>query len=60
MLHGQLIRVLARSGRRSEAMETYRDLRTRLVDELGVEPSHELQQLYLALLSDGDDQGAAA
>lgn len=51
-LHGQLIRVLARSGRRSEAMTTYRQLRARLVDELGVEPSGELQNLHLDLLSD--------
>lgn len=58
VLHGQLIRVLARSGRRSEAMGTYRDLRARLVDELGVEPSGELQQLHLALLSDDGDRSA--
>jgi DNA-binding SARP family transcriptional activator len=51
-LHGQLIRVLARSGRRSEAMSTYRDLRNRLVGQLGVEPSSALQSLHLDLLSD--------
>ncbi len=51
-LHGQLIRVLARSGRRSEAMSTYRDLRRRLVGQLGIEPSGALQSLHLDLLSD--------
>jgi SARP family transcriptional regulator, regulator of embCAB operon len=51
VLHGQLIRVLARSGRRSEAMCTYRNFRARLVDELGVEPSDDLQNLHLTLLS---------
>jgi SARP family transcriptional regulator, regulator of embCAB operon len=51
-LHGQLIRVLARSGRRSEAMSTYRELRRRLVGQLGVEPSTALQSLHLDLLSD--------
>lgn len=53
-LHGQLIRVLARSGRRSDAMEIYRLLRTRLHAELGVEPCAELQALHHGLLSAGD------
>lgn len=51
-LHGQLITVLARSGRRSEAMSTYHDLRRRLVDELGIEPSDSLRALHHELLSD--------
>lgn len=51
-LHGQLITVLARSGRRSEAMATYLDLRRRLVDELGIEPSDTLRTLHHDLLSD--------
>ncbi len=50
-LHGQLIRVLARSGRRSDAMAIYRGLRSRLVEELGIEPSAELQELHHELLS---------
>jgi DNA-binding SARP family transcriptional activator len=37
-LHGQLMQVLCRSGRRSDAMATYRQLRFRLHTELGVEP----------------------
>lgn len=53
-LHGQLMRVLARSGRRSDAMTTYRQLRARLDAELGVEPCAELQSLHHGLLSDGD------
>ncbi|MEX5717409.1 AfsR/SARP family transcriptional regulator [Geodermatophilus maliterrae] len=52
VLHGQLMRVLARSGRRSDAMATYRDLRSRLISELGVEPCDELRALHLELLSD--------
>ncbi|CAA9415413.1 MAG: hypothetical protein AVDCRST_MAG66-2342 [uncultured Pseudonocardia sp.] len=51
-LHGQLITVLARSGRRSEAMSTYHELRSRLVDELGIEPSDALRSLHHELLSD--------
>jgi DNA-binding SARP family transcriptional activator len=56
MLHGQLMRVLAHSGRRSEAMTAFRELRTRLVDELGVEPCSELQNLYLDLLTGSADR----
>jgi DNA-binding SARP family transcriptional activator len=56
VLHGQLIRVLARSGRRSDAMATYRDLRSRLISELGVEPCDELRALHLDLLSDQGPQ----
>lgn len=55
-LHGQLMRVLARSGRRSEAMETFRELRMRLVDDLGVEPCAELQGMYLELLAGRSDR----
>lgn len=50
-VHGQLMRVLSRSGRRSDAMATYRRLRCRLDAELGVEPCDELQLLYLDLLT---------
>lgn len=53
-LHGQLMRVLARSGRRSDAMAIYRQLRARLGTELGVEPCTELQALHHGLLSAGD------
>jgi DNA-binding SARP family transcriptional activator len=50
-LHGQLMRVLAGSGRRLDAMATFRALRTRLTTELGVEPCGELQTLHHQLLS---------
>lgn len=53
-LHGQLMRVLGRSGRRSDAMSIYRQLRARLSTELGVDPCDELQDLHLQLISDGD------
>lgn len=53
-LHGQLIRVLGRSGRRSDALATYRQVRTRLNYELGVEPCDELQVLHHDLLSEGE------
>ena len=53
-LHGQLIRVLGRSGRRSDALATYRQVRARLNNELGVEPCDELQVLHHDLLSEGE------
>ncbi|MEU0793628.1 AfsR/SARP family transcriptional regulator [Amycolatopsis sp. NPDC005961] len=53
-LHGQLMRALGRSGRRSDAMAVYRMLRTRLAGELGVEPCDDLQLLHRDLISEGD------
>jgi DNA-binding SARP family transcriptional activator len=53
-LHGQLMRALGRSGRRSDAMAVYRRLRTRLAGELGVEPCDDLQLLHRELISEGD------
>ncbi|WP_165974299.1 AfsR/SARP family transcriptional regulator [Nonomuraea deserti] len=48
--HGQLMWALHRSGRRGEALEVYRQFRTRLVEELGLEPSDELQQVQRQIL----------
>jgi len=48
--YGQLMQALHRSGRRGDALRVYQDLRRRLVDELGLEPSPELRQLQLRLL----------
>ncbi|HWO66612.1 MAG TPA: BTAD domain-containing putative transcriptional regulator [Umezawaea sp.] len=50
----RLMRALAGSGRRTEAMKVFRDTRRLLVDELGVEPGSELQQLHRAVLQ-GDE-----
>lgn len=52
VLQGQLIRVLDHSGRRSDALATFRNLRTTLRDELGLEPSAELRALHQELLAD--------
>jgi hypothetical protein len=49
-LRGQLILALYRSGRQAEALETYRETRRVLVDELGIEPSPELRELERAIL----------
>jgi DNA-binding SARP family transcriptional activator len=49
-LRGQLILALYRGGRQGEALETYRETRRVLVDELGIEPSAELRELERAIL----------
>jgi DNA-binding SARP family transcriptional activator len=49
--HAQLMVALYRSGRRVEALESYQRLRTVFVDELGLEPSPELQLLQQQVLS---------
>ena len=54
-LRGQLMLALYRSGRRAEALETYRRGRELLIEELGLEPGEELRSLEAAILS-GDAQ----
>ena len=49
-LRGQLMLALYRSGRQAEALEAYRAARETLVEELGIEPSPELQELEQAIL----------
>ncbi len=49
-LHGQLMLALYRAGRQADALEHYRRTRIRFVDELGIEPSRELQELEQAML----------
>jgi DNA-binding SARP family transcriptional activator len=57
-IHGQLMRALYGSGRHAEALDAYRSLRTRFVDELGLEPTPELRALEQAILR--HDAGLAA
>lgn len=41
---------LYRAGRQAEALDVYRTARTRLIDELGIEPGRALQELEQAVL----------
>jgi DNA-binding SARP family transcriptional activator/streptogramin lyase len=50
-LRGHLMVALYRCGRQAEALDAYRDARTALRDELGLEPSEELQALQRAILA---------
>jgi DNA-binding SARP family transcriptional activator len=45
-----LMLALYRSGRQARALEVYREGRTRLVEELGIEPGAELRELEAAIL----------
>jgi len=49
-LHAQLMLALYRSGRQAEALDAYHAARRALVDELGIEPGHDLQELHGAIL----------
>jgi DNA-binding SARP family transcriptional activator/tetratricopeptide (TPR) repeat protein len=47
---GQLMLALYRGGRQTEALEVYRELRTLLLEELGLEPAPALRELEAAIL----------
>jgi DNA-binding SARP family transcriptional activator len=49
-LRGHVMLALYRSGRQAEALDIYHQGRVKLVDELGIEPGRELQQLYASIL----------
>src|SRR5215469_6520475 len=49
-LRGQLMLALYRSGRQAEALEAYRQFRSTLMEELGLEPSSALSELQAAIL----------
>ena len=52
-LAGQLMLAQYRCGRQADALQTYRQMRDRLVEELGVDPSPSLREVHQQIL-DGD------
>jgi YVTN family beta-propeller protein len=59
-LRAQLILALYRSGRQADALAGYRDARRALVEELGIEPGRELQELERAILAQDPELDAPA
>ncbi|MEU0598385.1 BTAD domain-containing putative transcriptional regulator [Streptomyces sp. NPDC006393] len=56
--HRQLMLALHRTGRQAEALAVHRDLRARLIEELGVEPGPAVREAHLDVLRGaGDEQG---
>ena len=50
-LHAQRMLALYRGGRQADALNAYREARSVLVDQIGVEPGAELRQLQEAILA---------
>jgi DNA-binding SARP family transcriptional activator/MFS family permease len=50
-LHAQLMLALHRGGRQADALTVFHQLRTRLVDELGIDPGSEVLQLHERILA---------
>ncbi|ORA09019.1 AfsR family transcriptional regulator [Mycobacterium angelicum] len=59
-LAAQLMLAEYRCGRQADALDTYRQTRLRLVDELGVEPGQLLRDVHHQILTGGDSQPDAA
>jgi len=53
-LAGLRMRALYGSGRQAEALDLYREMRRRLLDELGMEPGEELRRVHQAVLRRDD------
>jgi DNA-binding SARP family transcriptional activator/predicted ATPase len=54
--HRALMLVLSRSGQRSAALAQYEACKRILIEELGVEPTHETQSLYIRIRQSGESR----
>ncbi|MFI6472709.1 AfsR/SARP family transcriptional regulator [Streptomyces sp. NPDC050516] len=59
-LRGHLMLALYRGGRQAEALEEYHKVRDLLVEELGIDPSSRLSELYEAILREAPEVQAPA
>ena len=50
-LHAQFMLALHRSGRRPQALNVFQHFRARMIDDLGLDPSPQLQALHCAVLA---------
>ena len=57
---GQLMRALFLSGRQADALSAYRRLRSTLIEELGIDPSPDLQELEARILQQDPTLGVPA
>ncbi|MGW2961164.1 BTAD domain-containing putative transcriptional regulator [Streptomyces sp. NPDC001220] len=55
--HRQLMLALHRTGRRAEALAVHRDLRHRLIEELGVEPGAAVRETHVQVLRGSGGSG---
>ncbi|WP_372504497.1 AfsR/SARP family transcriptional regulator [Streptomyces murinus] len=56
--HRQLMLALHRTGRQAEALAVHRDLRARLIEELGVEPGPAMREAHVEVLRGSDGSSA--
>ncbi|MFJ5999578.1 BTAD domain-containing putative transcriptional regulator [Streptomyces sp. NPDC092370] len=60
VFHRHLMLALYRTGRQAEALAVHRDLRTRLVGQLGVEPGPGVREAHVEVLRGAVGEGGAA
>ncbi|MFE9806587.1 BTAD domain-containing putative transcriptional regulator [Streptomyces sp. NPDC005548] len=58
--HRLLMLVLHRTGRQAEALAVHRDLRARLIEELGIEPGPAVREAHLEILRATDRDASTA
>ncbi|WP_232323775.1 AfsR/SARP family transcriptional regulator [Catenuloplanes japonicus] len=58
-VYASLVRVLAAAGQQAEALETYREIRDRLAEELGIDPGSDLREAQQRVLVPAPDQAEA-